>query len=588
MKSFLIYKYILIISISFTLCIYGDSNINEYQEKKSKPSSSCIGQELVVDYLVLGAGTAGSIMASKLSEDSDTTVLLVERGEWDTDPNIYNTSQWLTWFRNPNPRFSHNYYGDAEPQLGGRKMKNPLATFVGGCSGHNAMVANSGSARFDFDLWAHFTGSENNWSGDIARENLIELNKIMQFQGMDRNRTWMPELAKAIESLGYKPNDGRFMELDATGYSTRQFWYTRGDMKRTTTYSRMLKDNGALQNRDNLDIIVNHRAVELEYEPIGRDNGHFPGHDRRFGEEEQSTTSTTPTTKDPMFRVAGVWIQNTETMRKTFIRVQRELIVSMGAIESPKFLQLNGIGDKRHLTSLGIETVVNSPWVGKHLQDHVFLKVRGKRLASHLQDTVIPLRNPIFDGYQVFGPRNASVIGNKYSVAIDVARDDKGFAILDFTLESNRPLSRGFVKITSRDPYANPQILTNFFSNPIDMEYMIDGIRECLLIQEEMAKMGLLDPSSTSDLPLNATRQQYIDFVTQKGVSDSHLTGSIRMGPDKDTASPLDGDLRVKGLKNVRVVDASVFPSIPGSPNTSVPVSLIALQAFKIIKNQNK
>ncbi|EGG22187.1 glucose-methanol-choline oxidoreductase [Cavenderia fasciculata] len=513
-----------------------------------------------VDYIVLGAGTAGSIMASKLSEDPNIKVLLVERGEWDSDPYIYNTSDWYDhWFVHRNPLYSHDYVGQPEPNLNNARPSNIVGTMVGGCSGHNGMLANSGSAKFDWEKWGEETNAKENWSGDVAKGLLQEFLADIPLVFQDRDRTWLPEIGQAIEkSLGFQWNRQEFVNLDQTGYSTKQHWFTPQQWKRITTYSQMIKDNGAL-NRPNLHVVVNQRATKMEYESLA------------------DTASGTG------FKVTGVWIQNTQTRQSVLVKVRKEVILSMGAIESPKFLQLNGIGERGHLSSLGITTVVDSPGVGMNYQDHSSIMFFGRPLVDSLKKIAVPKRGPVQDGYSIFGPLDAAATsGNSYTMNVDI--DNSAFFCY---VEANRPKSRGHVKITSTDPYADPDVYANFFDHPQDLEDMIKGLTDCFTLQEELTNMGILDAHGASlPLGLNSSREAYINYIKQAASTDHHLTSSVKMGAKDDRMSPLDGNLLVKGVSNIRVVDASVLPSVP-SANTAVPASLVALQAFKIIKSQN-
>ncbi|EGG23986.1 hypothetical protein DFA_06124 [Cavenderia fasciculata] len=214
-----------------------------------------------VDYLVLGAGTAGSIMASKLSEDPNTKVLLVERGEWDTSPYIYNISNWYyRWLVKPDPLYSHTYVGEPEPNFNGERPRNVVGTMVGGCSSHNGMVANSGSAERDYDEWGEMTDAKENWSGDIAKERLKEFMEIFPLTYMDRNRTWMPEMGQAIES-------------PAMGYTF-------------TTVEE--------------NFVVKYRAIKMEYEQQKPVKGDKDNKNDNAAEDNKTTS---------MVKVKGVWVQ---------------------------------------------------------------------------------------------------------------------------------------------------------------------------------------------------------------------------------------------------------------------------------------
>ncbi|EGG24239.1 hypothetical protein DFA_06387 [Cavenderia fasciculata] len=495
-------------------------------------------------------------MASKLSDDKKTSVLLVERGEWDTDPFIYNTSDWYYhWGMNPTPLYIHKYFGESEPRLNGKKPINLLSNMVGGCSSMNGMVSNSGSFIFDYEKWGEITGAKENWSGEIAKGLFKEFLDDFPIYFENRNRTWLNEIGQAIErSLGYQWNRDGYIHLDPSGYSTKQFWMTPMQ-RRISPYSQLLKDSKALETRCNLNILVNHRAVKMEYASNWK----------------------------RQVVVTGVWIQNTQTKKRWFIKVRKEVIVSMGAVETPKFLQLNGIGDKGRLESLGIPVVVDSPGVGRNLQDHTEVFYLGRSVARSLVNITYTIRNSVIDGYTIFGPRNASTQGHKYLVNIDIIQRVGYVPTFACNIESNRPESRGYVEINSKDPLADPVIFTNYYSDPRDLEYVILGLQECVQVQEELTKMGVLDPSTPIPLGPQSTRSDYTNYIIATSMTDYHLSSTVRMGHSKDPSSPLDGNLQVKGLKNVRVVDASVFPFIPGA-NLATPLSLLSYQAAKLIK----
>eukprot|EP01133_Synstelium_polycarpum_P012841 gene12841-15076_t len=518
----------------------------------STPTPSSTNDEtIIVDYLILGAGTAGSIVAGKLSEDKNLKVLLVESGPWDTNPWIYNISDWTEhWVIHPEiyaPNEQIQFPALPEPHLDDRHLRNLRGKVAGGCSSTNGMIALT-CDKSNYEKWTSITGMSH-WSWDTMRGNIGDLDTNFHFTKLSEDRVFMPQLKSAIEYIGYKYIPDQFHTATMDGFGTRLFMFrtdANGTMTRESPYSQYVKDKR--QSRPNLDVKTGWSATKLEYGKQG-DNSTF---------------------------VKGCHMVLADN-RSVYVQVKKEVIVSMGTYETPKFLQLNGIGNSTYLSSIGIKPVVDSPMVGQGLKDTLFMYYEGKKLVKEKEGVHIPYRTPVRDGYHVYGPSGGP---NRFILSVDITSYSRFLC----TVEPTQPKSTGYVRMTSNDSLSKPEIFVNYFSVETDELDYLDGIKECQRIQRHLETQGIIDANSTESVELGADDAAILKTIRLKATANQHACCSVRMGSSNTKESAVDGNLRVNGISNLRVVDASVFPDAP-SGNPMIPVTLVALEAAKLIKS---
>jgi len=511
---------------------------------------------LYYDYVILGAGTAGSVVASKLADDPKATILLVEEGPWALHPNIWNTDNWVyNWIINPDPVVSKAFPVLPQASLQDRTPSVLRAKVVGGCNSHNGMVVMGGSKQ-NYEDWANITeNSLLNWvhSKDALEDVMVHYN----FYRLSQNRVLFPEMKDALHSLGYTFNPEPLRNGRQRGsYSDRIFMMkfdpTNNTTRRETSFSQYVQRD--IDRKRNLDVLVNEKAMKLH---IVKNKGKL--------------------------RVKGVLLSNVGIKKTKYISVAKEIIISMGAIETPKFLQLNGIGDRDQLESIGIKSVLNSPGVGMGLVDDIYTQYRGRPLADAYKNLSIPHRTSTYDGLHVYGPVSS---GNftystscDYIMNFDITTD--GFVC---DVETSQIGSEGYVRIVSNDHTKDPEIYFDPFQEEADLETYAGAIRDCRKLEKHLVSKGILSnttygPSIPSD---TESIQDYVEYLRKSASLDSHPCCSVRMGPKSQPNAPLDGKFRVKGIKNLRVIDLSALPTqVSGNPN--IPLVALATQAVKTI-----
>jgi choline dehydrogenase-like flavoprotein len=524
------------------------------------------------DYLIIGAGTAGCVLANRLSADPAVRVALLEAGPPDTTPLVHIPSFVGTLM-------FHKTYGWAyktipQPQLGGREILLPRGRILGGCSSTNGMVYFRGHPR-DFDEWAalgnpgwsfrevlpYFIRSENNvdyrnspWHG---LEGEMHISHVRQYSPM------ITPFLDATTALGY-PRCADFNGVpDPTGFDVRQNALHKG--RRVSSVTAFLDP---IRQRRNLQVVTKALVHKIEFV-----NG----------------------------RAAAVVIErggNMETLTAT-----REILLCAGAYGSPAVLQHSGIGDATQLQQLGIPVEQHLPAVGKNLHDHpsavvqmttsnsdsygiswkalprnalsVFQYVlfRSGQLAGNLFEvtgfvrTLEGLERP--DVQFVFMPATRPTPGSAFPVG-------HGFGINSILL---RPKSRGSVTLASADPHQAPLIDNAFLREAEDIEPLLRGMR---IARKILAAPQMARYQATEILPGAAIENddELRAYIRHTCTAVHHPGGSCRMG--SDLVSVVDPELRVRGVRGLRVVDASIFPRVVGG-NTNAAVVMIAEKAADMI-----
>lgn len=524
------------------------------------------------DFIVVGAGSAGAVIAARLSENPKWKVLLLEAGPEDKSFLIKMPVGFVRLFQNP--KYNWMYESEEEAGMNGRRALVPRGKTLGGSSSINAMVFIRGH-RQDFDDWRD--AGNPGWGYADLLPFMKKLESYDQGDSEYRGRTGpmkirsngaRNELTEAViagaKELGVSRNDGfNGAEQFGIGY----YDVSTCDGERVSTATAYLRPN---RGRSNLHIVT--EAL-----------------------------------------VTGVIVQNGRAMgvrysrgKETHTAMGRETILSAGAIKSPQLLELSGIGAAERLKGLGIEVKVDRPGVGENLQDHLCSKViyrvnkpitLNDQIGRFHQQAFAMARYMIGHGGPFAWPPFS--VGANIKTQAHLSRPDIQIHIGAFSnnvttgsLEKHpgvqaisnqhRPESVGYVHITSADPTKMPAIRANYLSTQLDQDTALGGFR----FMRSLFETKTVRPFIVSEtFPGSACQSddEIMAHIRETAVSAYHNCGTCRMGPERDTSTVVDHRLRVHGVLGLRVADASIMPNIT-SANTNAASIMIGEKCADIIK----
>jgi choline dehydrogenase len=524
----------------------------------------------VYDYLIIGAGSAGCVLANRLTEDPDCRVLLLEAGPRDWHPFIHMPAGLAKLVGQKGVNW--NYDTAPEPQLNGRRLWWPRGKVLGGSSSINAMCYIRGVAG-DYDDWAAQGATGWDWNHALPYFKRAERNS----RGADTLRgaegpLYVSDLRytnpmssafiDAGQQAGYRRNDD-FNGADQAGFGFYQV--TQKDGARCSSAVAYL---GPARGRPNLDIVTGALVRRVLFDK-GR----------------------------------AVGVAYARGGREVKVRAEREVLLSGGAINSPQLLMLSGVGPADHLRRHGITVKVDAPQVGQNLQDHLDICTLQHSTQRVTYDRTSELKTA-FDyflrGHR--GPGTSNIAEAGAFVRSPLAPDHRADiqlhfvpAMLDdhgrnrlagdgYTLHACflRPRSRGRIRLNSADPRTKARIEANYLSDRegFDLKMMV----ECAKLSRELFAQKAFD--AYRGAPIYPARSdlsdsELVEFIRAKAETVYHPSGTCRMG--SDDASVLDPQLRVRGIEGLRVIDASVMPQLIGG-NTNAPTIMIAERASDLIR----
>ncbi|TDW61496.1 choline dehydrogenase-like flavoprotein [Novosphingobium sp. PhB55] len=526
------------------------------------------------DYIVIGSGSAGSLMANRLSADPANRVALIEAGPSDRKwpVNLKTVMPVGNIFLLPSDQTNWKQALKGNAAVGNRTINFPRGKLLGGCSAINGGVYIRGQKE-DYEAWE--AAGNAGWSYDDvlpafkAVENYAGPDKPWHGKGgeldVQKPRSFNPvtgAILDAAEQAGHHRND------DFAGERKDGFGRYDLNQRKGTRLSSARAFLHPVLKRPNLTVLDETLVRRIVF-----DRG----------------------------RAIGIEIERQGA--RSIVGARREIVLCAGATNSPQLLMLSGIGPADHLREVGIETLHDLPGVGANLQDHPTVHVAmenpsGESYAVSAKSLPRILASPL----QYLVNRTGMLASNVAECGGFLCTDGSGRPDIQITflvglkldaraiprrhgymglVQLLRPRSAGSVRLASNRPEDKPVIDPNFFADPYDMKTLIAGFREARRIFAQPA----LAPLTGAEIEPGAQHQSdaEIDAALRRIVNTAyHPTGTCKMGPDSDPMAVVDGRLRVRGVSGLRVVDASVMPEII-SGNTSAPTMMIAERAARFI-----
>ncbi len=535
-----------------------------------------------VDYIVVGAGSAGCVLAGRLSEDPATTVLLLEAGPpdqslWIHLPIGYGKTMW-------SKKYNWCFQTDAEPNMNGRRIYWPRGKTLGGSSSINGLIYIRGQ-RQDYDHWAALGNP--GWGYDDVLPYFIrsEANQrgASRFHGgngplrvsdiADRDPL-IEAFISGAQEVGVPATD------DFNGAQQEGAGYYQLNTHRGWRWSAAKAYLAPARKRTNLQVQTGAQATGLVME-----GG----------------------------RAVGVRYRHNGTDKE--VRCRAEVLLAAGALQSPQLLQLSGLGPQQVLQARGVPVLHHLPGVGENLQDHLQFRLTFESTRPTTNDDLLSMAGRVSLGLQWLLKRSGPLAvginqGGCFMRALQPdapsppgaatdSRPDTQFHVatlsadmaggrvhpfsgFTFSVCQLRPESRGSVRIRSRDPFEPPSMQPNYLATETDRRTAVAAVKAARAIATSRAMQPLVKrevkpgPEANDDAAL-------LDFCRNHGATIFHPSGTCSMGADAAAGAVVDARLRVYGVGGLRVVDCSVMPTLV-SGNTHAPVVMMAEKAVDMIR----